>query len=83
LYRADDEILLGFKNIRFADQSPPLIHLRQATYGGLFDRLVHDFDDRWDGAVPVVSSDVRQRRIPVGWTNAVTYNRTNMGDKVR
>jgi transcriptional regulator with XRE-family HTH domain len=56
LYRADDEILLALRNISFADQSPPLIHLRQATYGGIFDRLVHDFDDRWDKATPLASS---------------------------
>ncbi len=55
LYRADDEILLALRHISFADQSLPLIHLRQATYGGLFDRLVHDFDDRWDKATPITS----------------------------
>ena len=57
LYRADDEILLALKNISFADQSPPLIHLRQATYGGLFDRLVHDFEERWDKATPLASRE--------------------------
>jgi transcriptional regulator with XRE-family HTH domain len=57
LYRADDEILLALRNISFADQSPPLIHLRQATYGGLFDRLVHDFEDRWDKATPLASRE--------------------------
>ncbi|MGI8864715.1 MAG: hypothetical protein ACR2JH_10010 [Solirubrobacteraceae bacterium] len=55
LYRADDEILLALRHISFADQSLPLIHLRQATYGGLFDRLAHDFDDRWDKATPLTS----------------------------
>ena len=55
LYRAGDEILLALKNISFADQSPPLIHLRQATYGGLFDRIVHDFEERWDKATPLAS----------------------------
>lgn len=55
LYRADDEILLALRHISFAEQSLPLIHLRQATYGGLFDRLVHDFDDRWDKATPLTS----------------------------
>jgi transcriptional regulator with XRE-family HTH domain len=46
LYRADDEILLALRHISFPEQSPPLIHLRQTNYGGLFDRLVHDFEDR-------------------------------------
>lgn len=53
LYRADDQILLALRHISFLDQSLPLIHLRQATYGGLFDRLVHDFEDRWDKASPL------------------------------
>ena len=57
LYRADDEILLALRNISFTDQSPPLIHLRQATYGGLFDRLVHDFEERWDKATPLASRE--------------------------
>jgi transcriptional regulator with XRE-family HTH domain len=59
LYRADDQILLALRHIRFREQSLPLIHLRQATYGGLFDRLAHDFDDRWDKATPLASSSQR------------------------
>jgi transcriptional regulator with XRE-family HTH domain len=57
LYRADDEILLALRHISFADQSPPMIHLRQATYGGLFDRLAHDFDVRWEKATPLNSRE--------------------------
>jgi transcriptional regulator with XRE-family HTH domain len=60
LYRADDEILLALRHIGFADQSPPLIHLRRATDGGLFDRLAHDFDDRWFEATPLTSREQLQ-----------------------
>jgi transcriptional regulator with XRE-family HTH domain len=59
LYRADDQILLALRHISFPEQSPPLIHLRQATYGGLFDRLADDFDDRWDKATPLASGEQR------------------------
>jgi transcriptional regulator with XRE-family HTH domain len=57
LYRADDQILLALRHISFPEQSPPLIHLRQVNYGGLFDRLTHDFDDRWDKATPLTSRE--------------------------
>jgi transcriptional regulator with XRE-family HTH domain len=57
LYRADDQILLALKHISFPEQSPPLIHLRQANYGGLFDRLVHDFEERWDRTTPLTSRE--------------------------
>ncbi len=57
IYRADDEILLALRHISFADQSPPLIHLRRATDGGLFDRLTDDFDDRWLKATPLTSRE--------------------------
>jgi len=53
IYRADHEILLALRHISFADQSPPLIHLRRTTDGGLFDRLADDFDDRWLKATPL------------------------------
>jgi hypothetical protein len=59
LYRADDQILLTLRHISLPEQSPPLIHLRQATYGGLFDRLLDNFDDRWDKATPLASSEPR------------------------
>ncbi len=58
LYRADEEMLLALRNISFADQSPPLIHLRQATYGGLFDRLANDFDERWLKANPLTKEQL-------------------------
>jgi hypothetical protein len=57
LYRADEQILLALRHISFPEQSPPLIHLRQANYGGLFDRLVDDLDDRWLKATPLASSE--------------------------
>jgi hypothetical protein len=57
LYRADEQILLALRHISFAEQSPPLIHLRQANYGRLFDRLVDDFDNRWDKATPLASRE--------------------------
>jgi transcriptional regulator with XRE-family HTH domain len=59
LHRADDQILLALRHISYPEQSPPLIHLRQTTRGGLFDRLAHDFDDRWDKATPLASSEQR------------------------
>ncbi len=55
LYCADDEIHLALRHIGTADESPPLIHLRRATDGGLFDRLADDFDDRWIQTTPITS----------------------------
>jgi lambda repressor-like predicted transcriptional regulator len=63
LYRTDDQILLALRHISFPEQSPPLIHLRQASYGGLFDRLLDDFDDRWDKATPLASSPQRNAHL--------------------
>ena len=41
-----------------AAQSPPMIHLpAQRQYGGLFDRLADDFEDRWDKATPLASRE--------------------------
>jgi hypothetical protein len=64
LYRADEQILLALRNISFPEQSPPLIHLRQVNYGGLFDRLVHDFEDRWDKATPLTSREQLHAYLP-------------------
>ena len=64
LYRADEQILLALRHISFPEQSPPLIHLRQANYGGLFDRLVDDFDDRWLRATPLASREQLQGYLP-------------------
>jgi hypothetical protein len=57
VYRADEQILLALRHISFPEQSPPLIHLRQVNYGGLFDRLVNDFEDRWLKATPIASRE--------------------------
>jgi hypothetical protein len=64
LYRSDDQILLALRHISFPEQSPPLIHLRQTNYGGLFDRLVHDFEDRWDKATPLTSREQLHAYLP-------------------
>jgi hypothetical protein len=64
LYRADDEILLALRHISFPEQSPPLIHLRQVNYGGLFDRLTHDFEDRWGKATPLTSREQLHACLP-------------------
>jgi hypothetical protein len=64
LYRADDQILLALGHISFPEQSPPLIHLRQVNYGGLFDRLTHDFEDRWDKATPLTSREQLHAYLP-------------------
>jgi transcriptional regulator with XRE-family HTH domain len=57
LYRADDEMLLVLTPIGSASASPPIIHLRRQTDGGLFDRLAADFDDRWLEATPLTSRE--------------------------
>jgi hypothetical protein len=57
LYRADDEILLPLEHISFPDQSPPLIHLRRVTPGGLFKRLSDHFYDRWSESTPLASRE--------------------------
>jgi transcriptional regulator with XRE-family HTH domain len=57
LYRADDEMLLVLTPIGSASASPPIIHLRRQTDGGLFDRLADDFDDRWLEATPLTSRE--------------------------
>jgi transcriptional regulator with XRE-family HTH domain len=57
LYRADDEMLLVLTRIGSASASPPIIHLRRQTDGGLFDRLADDFDDRWLEATPLTSRE--------------------------
>ena len=57
LYRADDQMLLALRRIGFPEQSPPLILLRQANYGGLFDRLADEFDERWDKATPLTTRE--------------------------
>jgi transcriptional regulator with XRE-family HTH domain len=57
LYRADDEMLLLLTRIGSASASPPIIHLRRQTDGGLFDRLADDFDDCWLEATPLTSRE--------------------------
>ena len=57
LFRADDGMLLLLTRIGSAGASPPIIHLRRQADGGLFDRLVEDFDDRWLEATPLTGRE--------------------------
>jgi len=56
-FRADDEMLLVLTRIGSAGASPPVIHVRRQAVGGLFDRLVEDFENRWLEATPLVSRE--------------------------
>lgn len=56
-FRGDDEMLLLLTDIGSAGAASPILHLRRQVAGGLFDRLVEDFDDRWLRATPLTSRD--------------------------
>ena len=53
VYRADEQILLTLRRIGVLSEPPPLIILQRRTSGGLFDRLVGEFDERWEKATPL------------------------------
>jgi lambda repressor-like predicted transcriptional regulator len=57
LCRADEEMILVPTSIHSISGPPPMIHLRRAVDGGMFDRLADDFDANWLQATPLTSSE--------------------------
>jgi transcriptional regulator with XRE-family HTH domain len=52
-YRADDQMLLVLHRIGVLTESPPVIVIQRRTGAGLFDRLAHAFEQRWDDTTPL------------------------------
>jgi hypothetical protein len=57
LYRADDQILFVLRGIGVLSEPPPVILLQRRTSAGLFDRLVDEFEARWDQTTPLPSGE--------------------------
>jgi hypothetical protein len=58
IHRYDDQLLLTLHLVgQNADQAP-LLHLRRAAPGGLFDRFAEHYNDLWEQhSQPIISSE--------------------------
>jgi transcriptional regulator with XRE-family HTH domain len=54
---ADDQMLLVLISMRSVKDAAPVIHLRRRVDGGLFDRLVDEFDAKWLQAAQLTSPE--------------------------
>jgi hypothetical protein len=57
LCRADEEMILIPTSIHSIIGPPPMIYLRRAVDGGLFDRFADDFDANWLQSTPLTSRE--------------------------
>ncbi|MGH2872961.1 MAG: helix-turn-helix domain-containing protein [Solirubrobacteraceae bacterium] len=53
LYRADEQMLLALHRIGAPGEPSPVILIARRTRAGLFDRLVNEFEERWEKTAPL------------------------------
>lgn len=57
IHRIDEQMLVHLTLTGENDQPPPLLHLRQDTAAGLFDRFAAHYDDAWDNASEPITTE--------------------------
>ena len=69
IYRFDEQLLLSLHLLDPDPEQAPLLHLRRAAPGGLFDRFAEHYNDLWEQDSQPINPDVDlrpRRRRPRG-----------------